>query len=157
MAPAKQWSLRRARWAHVGGWMVCAAGLLALASAPTFYLANGGGALDWLGLATIFASIVAALWVRRHCPAPGTLSLLESGLWEIAQAQPGKGLHLVHAWPAYAWTTLRFQPHAMCGTDKTIEVTVWRSCVSAAAWRELHIHVARQAVRPGHLPNREVQ
>jgi hypothetical protein len=136
--------------------MVCATGLLALAAVPAFYLASRGAALDWLGPATILALIVAALWARHRCPAPDTLFLLESGLWEIAQLQRGQALHLVHAWPAYAWTTLRFQPHEKCGADKTIEVTVWRSCVSAAAWRELHIHVARQAMRPGHLPNREV-
>ncbi|MEO9121821.1 MAG: hypothetical protein ABI228_02355 [Burkholderiaceae bacterium] len=99
-------------------------------------------------------AVLAALWpawrLGQHfrsasCAAKVQLCAGPAGGWEVNQ--PGKRLSLVliHAWPAFAWVTLRFRDvDATSPKDTMLEITIWKSSVSPDAWRRLNVLVASQ-------------
>lgn len=64
-------------------------------------------------------------------------------MWTLADAEGMQRLRLAHAWPAFAWMTLRFHTQDMVGAD-ALELTISKHGLTDSAWRELRICVARQ-------------
>ncbi|MGB6105962.1 MAG: hypothetical protein WBF88_19160 [Pusillimonas sp.] len=85
----------------------------------------------------------------------GILSLHDSGLWALAPPRGDANLRLVHAWPAFAWMTLRFQPPQGGVRGKPLELTVWKRGLPDDNWRELRVCVARQLAMPQRRPQKE--
>src|SRR5690606_24274707 len=70
-----------------------------------------------------------------------TLSLQDSGVWVLAGAGGGaQDLWLTHAWPAFAWMTLRFRTHHAVAAEP-LELTIGKPGLTDHAWRELRICV----------------
>jgi hypothetical protein len=68
-----------------------------------------------------------------------------SGIWEVDRLDKRRSLVLVHAWPAFAWMTLRFRDVNTAGPkDTMLEITIWKSSVSPCSWRRLNVLVASQ-------------
>lgn len=82
----------------------------------------------------------------------GVLSLHGSGLWEIEFQGRTQAMRLDHAWPAFAWITLRFNGKAMTAPVDSIELTIWKHSVTAAAWSDLRRCVAGQLAMPAGVP-----
>lgn len=80
------------------------------------------------------------------------LSLQDTGLWALADT--AQDLRLVHAWPAFAWMTLRFHKQAVANADP-LELTISKRGLSDDAWRELRICVARQLALPQRQSHKE--
>ncbi|NYT59747.1 hypothetical protein H0A65_12530 [Alcaligenaceae bacterium] len=76
-----------------------------------------------------------------------TLSLLDSGLWKLSGPDSASGLRLAHAWPAFAWMTLRFHK-SDTAPRHSLELTIKKRGLPDDAWRELRICVARQLALP---------
>ncbi|MGP1616006.1 MAG: hypothetical protein ACTS5Y_13245, partial [Pollutimonas bauzanensis] len=85
----------------------------------------------------------------------GTLSLRDCGLWEVALSGTRKTMYLTHAWPAFAWITLRFQDADASERQRPLELVVWRAGVPRRAWRALRVHIAGQAARPVRILRKE--
>lgn len=141
MAPAGQWTLRRPRWAALLGAVI---GL--------------GGSL---GVAYCFSSLWAAMLVLllvwrlgryqslKPFAANAQLCLGEAG-WELHRPGLRQPLCLAHAWPAFAWMTLRFLDlDATNPKDTMLELTIWKSSVSPDAWRQLNVAIAAQPEASG--------
>ena len=77
-------------------------------------------------------------------PVPDTLSLSDTGAWQLASRGTGRPLHLFHAWQAFAWMTLRLRDSA-APAARPLQLTVWKFGLPPQAWRELCVCVARQA------------
>jgi hypothetical protein len=146
MPDAIQCPLQRPCWVALTGLAVCLAGLAGLA-----------GLLYGLPVSYLVTIALLLLWrfMRRRNAKPfrpvGPLTLSSEGVWHIqgsadAAAQP---LSLVHAWPAFAWITLRFDRGAAINSkDTMLEVTLWKSGVAPDTWRRLRVHIARQIASP---------
>ncbi|MCC2595152.1 hypothetical protein LKR43_02240 [Pusillimonas sp. MFBS29] len=85
--------------------------------------------------------------LTRSTQPQHTLSLLDSGLWSLDGPDGAPDLRLAHAWPAFAWMTLRFHKSdtAAC---RPLELTIKKRGLPDGAWRELRICVARQQALP---------
>ncbi|PLC53827.1 hypothetical protein CR155_10300 [Pollutimonas nitritireducens] len=108
-------------------------------------------------LALIALALAGKLTIHRlagFSAQAGTLSLLDSGLWQVTLYGTTNTMCLFHAWPAYAWMTLGFVDAADAG-GKPTEITVWRSKMSRHAWNQLCVHVARQIAMPGRVLQKE--
>ena len=64
-------------------------------------------------------------------------------MWALDEAGSTQDLRLAHAWPAFAWMTLRFHVQKASGAD-ALELTISKRGLTDDAWRELRICVARQ-------------
>lgn len=149
-----QWPVQRPRWVSLLGMVACSGGLSVLA-----YIAWPLVQANWVacGLALVALALAArsAIYPIIRMPAhAGTLSLLDCGLWKAALHGTTTTMRLTHAWPAFAWMTLRLQDSASA-SSKPVEVTIWRSTVSRQAWSELCVHVARQVAMPGRVLQKE--
>lgn len=82
----------------------------------------------------------------------GVLSLHDSGLWNIELQGRTQHLRLNHAWPAFAWITLRFDDNAMTAPSGTIELTIWKHSMTPAAWSDLRRCIAGQLAMPMRVP-----
>jgi hypothetical protein len=99
-------------------------------------------------------SVPVALWLawrlgqrfrRAGCAAKTQLRAGPAGGWEVNQPGKRRSLVLIHAWPTFAWVTLRFRdPDAASPKDTMLEITLWKSSVSPDAWRRLNVLVASQ-------------
>ena len=99
-------------------------------------------------------AVLAALWPAWHlgqhlhgtsCVANVQLRAGPAGGWEVNGPGKRRSLVLIHAWPAFAWMTLRFRDmDAVNPKDTMLEITIWKSSVSPAAWRRLNVLVASQ-------------
>src|SRR3546814_18588500 len=75
------------------------------------------------------------------------LSLQASGLWALTGVQSTQGLRLAHAWPAFAWMTLRFHNQDPADAE-ALELTISKRGLTDDAWRVFRICVARQLALP---------
>ena len=82
----------------------------------------------------------------------GVLSLHDSGLWNLEIHGRTQTVRLSHAWPAFAWITLRFDDKASGAPEDATELTIWKHNVPAAAWSDLRRCVAGQLAMPVRLP-----
>ena len=89
---------------------------------------------------------VAGILMKRPRPQH-TLSLLASGHWVLSGPDRTSGLRLAHAWPAFAWMTLRFHEREPTAR-RPLELTIKKRGLPDDAWRELRICVARQLALP---------
>ena len=90
-------------------------------------------------------------WPRRARRQQLTLS--SAGQWALLdESNNSQPVHLLHAWPAFAWMTLRFHS-PVSASGSPFELTINKSGLGESAWRELRICVARQLA----MPQRAVQ
>lgn len=87
--------------------------------------------------------------------APATLTLQGAGHWAVSLAGTVRPLRLVHAWPAFAWITLRFQDDAPAARGKPLEFTVWKAGLKEGEWRHLRRCVAVQQAMPDRSHNKD--
>jgi hypothetical protein len=154
LAALEQWPAQRARWAHWASAFICAAAA-AGATYIVFPAASIAPKAFFVVSGLLAGAIVFRLFRRRASVLAGTLSLLENGLWEYAGSGHTCRLQLVHAWPSWAWATLRFR-EADTELSSFTEFTIWKASVSGRAWRRLRVHLARQAMAPGCIQKREL-
>ncbi|RTZ42497.1 hypothetical protein EKL30_12400 [Candidimonas sp. SYP-B2681] len=112
------------------------------------------GGFELTGGACLIA-VLAAWWVvyrmTHFRSLAGTLSLRDSGLWEVALSGTKKTMRLTHAWPAFAWITLQFDDVDSSHSSAPLELVVWRASMSRSQWCALCVHVAGQIVIPGRI------
>ncbi|GAB2911202.1 hypothetical protein [Paralcaligenes ginsengisoli] len=149
MARIRQWpAQRRPRWVAVIAAGVILAAALGLAhSLALFFMAP---------LAMVGGWMFCFNYSSRSCPPDAQLRLDDSQGWLLDKAGAQRLLHLAHAWPAFAWMSLRFNdPGAANPKETMLELTVWKSSVSPEAWRQLCVLVARQTAMPEPLAIQE--
>lgn len=90
---------------------------------------------------------LAGAVLGRPLPGQGTLVLRADGCWMATSHGQDRVLHLVHAWQAWAWLTLRLDDDPPAAAP-SVQVTIWKAAVPEAAWRQLCLAVARQLALP---------
>lgn len=87
-----------------------------------------------------------AMW-GKPVPVADTLSLHDTGAWQLASRGAGRPLHLLHVWHAFAWMTLKLSENAV-PAGRPLQLTVWKFGLPPQAWRDLCVCVARQTAMP---------
>lgn len=127
-----QWPIRRPRRVGLFVWALAISGLFSL---------------GYVSLYTVPVAL-SLLWCLRSHPhwgllsPEGVLGINKKGEWGLSMGESFQPLSLLHAWQGMGWLTLRFaELGTVAGTGKRLELTVWKPCVTQAAWRWLCVQV----------------
>jgi hypothetical protein len=108
---------------------------------------------------TFLIAMLAVCWVALRMihfrSLAGTLSLRDSGFWEVALSGTTKTMRLTHAWPAFAWITLQFDDVDSSHPCAPLELVIWKASMSGQQWCALCVHIAGQIAMPGRILQRE--
>lgn len=138
MACVEQWPAQRPFWVVL---LSAALGLAALSSI--------GYCFSWSYAVPVALWLAWRLGRRLRSASRAAQTQLRAdpaaGLWGVDRPGRRRSLVLIHAWPAFAWMTLRFRDLGATGPkDTMLEITIWKSSVSPNAWRRLNVLVASQ-------------
>jgi hypothetical protein len=155
MSVVGHWPVGPARWLDTVGILTRAGGVFAI-----LYAAWPPATQDRFAHAVaVVALVLTCAWaicrILKARPLASTLILHECGLWALQGSLAPVQLTLTHAWPAFGWITLRFHEGSARKASRPIELTIWKTCVSSAAWGQLCVHVARQTAMPERRLNKE--
>lgn len=148
MSVVGQWPVRPARWPDAVAVLTGLGGVLAILHAARPFATQDRYAHAVAVLVLVLTGAWAICRILKPRPPASTLVLHDHGLWELRGPLSSVPLCLTHAWPAFGWITLRFQEDSPRNASRPIEFTIWKTCVSSAAWGQLCIHVARQTAMP---------
>lgn len=146
MSNVKQWTVQRPRWAVLLGFAIYCGAVASLG-----YCLSAVYSLSVV-IALMVCSLLWRIWHIRRLylqPSNGLLSIDNAGRWNYSVGLLNRPLSLGHAWPGFAWVTLRFSELAATNSkDSMLELTIWKSSVTPEAWRQLCVCIAGQVTLP---------
>jgi hypothetical protein len=165
MTPVWQWSARRPQWASLLAMAAYGGGVGGLLYAG-FAVGHG---LDKLSLVPVVLVVLGLGWAVCRMPAKrgpakrgparrgparrasamggpgapdrGTLAVFSDGTWQVSLPTGTQAVHLLHAWPCFAWVALRCRAVAGAEAPAPFELVLYRSCMPADAWCALRRQV----------------
>lgn len=151
MASIEQWPLRQPRRVAALDLALCGGGAIAIGYCVFLY--------SFYIVPVVPLLVLWRFWRQRRyrsCGANAQLCFRETG-WRYEQSGVVRPLALTHAWPAFAWMTLRFRALALVGRKETmLELTLWKSSMPPDAWRRLCVIVAGQRQAPSQASGRDI-